>query len=120
VTPTEHKRGKAGFGLRTVGTWFLVAALVLCSALSVNAHRHDGEDGTSQQLFVQITEIPASGDDAGEPGGHACHCACQHFSGVILATPLLPTPGHPPALLATVADLGIPIPPSTPLRPPKA
>lgn len=117
---TEHRRAKAGFGLRTVGTWLLIAALVLCPAFLVNANCYKGEHGTSALQLLQIPEMPPSGDDAGEAGDHACHCMCQHFGGVILAASLLPVPGHPAGPIAALADLGIPIPPSTPLRPPRA
>jgi hypothetical protein len=115
----EHKRAKAGFGLRIAGTWLLIAALILSSTFSINADCYKGEQGTFVLLLLQIPEIPPSGDDAGEAGHHACHCVCQHFGGVILATCLLSWPGHPDVPLA-VAEMGSPISPATPHRPPKA
>jgi hypothetical protein len=120
VISTEHNRAKAVVGVRTAGTWLLIAALVLCSAFSVNADCYKGEHATSALQLLQIPEIPPSGDDAGDAGDPACHCMCQHFCGVILAASLLLVPGHPADPIAALADLGIAVPPSTPLRPPRA
>jgi hypothetical protein len=117
---THHSIFTAGFGRRTLFRLFLVGALLLTSAFSVKAHDCASAHGSAAQAIEQIAggtpDEPSSGTDA----DHACHCTCQHFTGLIIIAEWMPEP----FLAASKVEAGysgpVPSSPATPHRPPKA
>jgi hypothetical protein len=113
---TERSQRKAGFGARALLSWLVIIALVLSSAFSIKSHSY--EHALSAQATMQTSDAPCD-DDAGA-GEHACHCACQHFGGVLASIWLMHVPELAEARPAALSDLGISITLAAPRRPPKA
>ena len=112
-----QQRGKSGFALRTLVTWFAITALILSSTFSVKVHAYEPETRTAT---LQGAAAGAPCENGSDTDAHSCHCVCQHFSGLTTPAFLIAAPDHSAAPFVAVADVGIPIPPSAPRRPPKA
>jgi hypothetical protein len=115
VTDKRDMAGNAASVLRRLCTWLLMCTLVLCS-ISLKAHAHAGFSG---QAAMQTSDFLPSPDDPEGLVEASCHCA-QHLNAVVTYAALLPAPMGvaPPASAVNV--VGIPHPPSTPRKPPKA
>jgi hypothetical protein len=117
---THHSIFTAVFGRRTLFRLFLVGALLVTSAFSVRAHDCATAHGSAAHAIEQTADGTSDEPPSGTATDHACHCACQHFNGLITIAEWLPEP----LLAAGKVEAGysepVPNSPATPRRPPKA
>jgi hypothetical protein len=112
----RHAARAAGF-VRTLLAWLVVCAMVISPTFSFEAHAHDPGHGTAA---IHAPSPDGGAPDDPLPGDAACHCSCQHFSGMIAVAEVLPDSDTPLAREAAIPPAVVASPPIAPHRPPIA
>jgi hypothetical protein len=118
ITRRHRRWGDRGSVFRAVLACLVAGALVVSSAFSFSAHAFH-PDRVALQASPDIgSGSPEQPCDGALDGG--CHCACQHFGGIVAPVAMVEPSPVPALRVAAILPANRANPPAAPHRPPIA